>query len=262
MIIKVVSSVLVTGALVVAFGALAGATDVVSASGLTASFCQTKKTIVIRTAKKGRTCPKLGLDGQPCTTGPGCIANCCKDSESLVNLTVPPDVDPPDVLPTGKTVKGAIGGDFQASATLTDWGILGSLPTAGSAPIKDTDVIVVIVDAAATGWGANNDSPPDVLPTESHGNLVKRTDTTVNSCASANAAVATTPCCPGNTTNPQAAAGKVCIYISGGTNVVNAHGTSVLNGSTGASPYGFKLNWESAGSGETYIDAVWAYTAP
>jgi hypothetical protein len=263
----------VTGGCILGLGYGAGATGVVSTAGLTGSFCQTKRGIVVfRTAKKNTTCPKLGLDGQPCTAGLGCIANCCKSSDSLLNLTGPAGATGAtgpigssafDVLPTGKTVRGAIGGDFQVTGgALTDWGIIGSLPLAAPAPIQDTDVIVVIVNDAATGWGSNNDSPADVLPTESPGNLSKRTDTGVNSCADPAAPVARTPCCPGSTIDPRAAAGKVCIYVSGGTNVVNLQGTSVLNGPTGASPHGFKLNWENSGLGETYIDAVWAYTAP
>ncbi len=266
--------VVVAGALVGLVGR-AAAVDVVTNAGLVGSFCQTKaKTVVFRAPKKGKTCPKAGADGQSCSGGTGCIANCCKSGESLVNLTGADakqglagangtnGTNAFDTLPSGKTVHGAIGMDLQATGALNDFGIIAELPIAAPAPIKDTDVIVVIVDAAATGWGANNDSPPDVLPTESNSNHNKRTDTMINSCASASAPVATTPCCPGTTVAPTAAAGKVCIYVSGGTNVVNLHGTSILNGPTGASPNGFKMNWENTGAGESYIDAVWAYTAP
>jgi hypothetical protein len=269
---------------VVGFMHDARATTVISTGGLAGSFCQTRKNAVVFRPEKRASCPKLDLSGQSCTGGQGCIANCCKANESLVNLTGavgptgatgptgptgatgptgPAGLSAFDTLPSGRTVRGAIGVDLQASTgALDDWGVLGSLPMAAPAPITDTDVIVVIVDDAATGWGPNNDSPPDVLPTESSGNANKRTNTSVNSCAAAGAPVATTPCCPGTTTNPLAAPGKLCIYVSGGTNVENLHGTSVLNGSTGASPNGFKLNWENAANGETYIDAVWAYQAP
>jgi len=67
--------------------------------------------------------------------------------------------------------------------------------------------------------------------------------------------------CTGTPAAPTAPAGKVCIYVSGADNALNAHGVSVLFG-TGASPYGFKLVWDVAHIGDTFIDATWAYKAP
>jgi hypothetical protein len=109
----------------------------------------------------------------------------------------------------------------------------------------------VIVNDAATGWGDN--SGADTIPT---------TDTALQD-TKCGAGIAT--CCPGNTGNPTAAAGVVCIYVSSGTNAMDVNGTSIINsapGSSGASRLGFKLNWTNVVPGETYIDAVWAYTAP
>lgn len=42
---------------------------------------------------------------------------------------------------------------------------------------------------------------------------------------------------------------------------LNLNGYSVLFGS-GASPYGFKLKWDASTTGDTFVDATWAYTAP
>jgi hypothetical protein len=66
---------------------------------------------------------------------------------------------------------------------------------------------------------------------------------------------------PGSPANPTAPAGKVCIYVAGGDNAVDVQGYSVLPG-TGASPYGFELKWTNTTTGDTFIDAVWAYKAP
>jgi hypothetical protein len=67
--------------------------------------------------------------------------------------------------------------------------------------------------------------------------------------------------CNGTPANPTAPAGKVCIYVSGADHAFNLSGYSVLF-DTGASKYGFKLKWDASQSGDTFVDATWAYTAP
>jgi hypothetical protein len=67
--------------------------------------------------------------------------------------------------------------------------------------------------------------------------------------------------CDGTPASPTAPPGQVCIYVAGGDNATDVSGYSVLPGS-GASRYGFKLAWTSPLIGDTFVDAVWAYTAP
>jgi hypothetical protein len=67
--------------------------------------------------------------------------------------------------------------------------------------------------------------------------------------------------CSGTPANPTAPPGEVCIYVSGADHAFNLEGYSVMFG-TGESPYGFKLKWDASQEGDTFVDAVWAYTAP
>ena len=53
----------------------------------------------------------------------------------------------------------------------------------------------------------------------------------------------------------------MCIYVAGADHAFNLEGYSVLPG-TGASPFGFKLKWDASQEGDTFVDAIWAYTAP
>ena len=66
--------------------------------------------------------------------------------------------------------------------------------------------------------------------------------------------------CTGTPAAPTAPEGKVCIYVSGATNVRLINGWSILP-DDGESRFGFKLGWEAPALGDTYIDAVWAYKA-
>lgn len=135
-------------------------------------------------------------------------------------------------VPSGRAIRGAVGGDFNASAPITDWGVIVSLPATAGNALSDGDVFINVA-----GWQSGDVG--QVQPTT--------TDTNAG--------------CTGSPANPTAPAGKVCIYVAGGDNAQDVNGYSVLPG-TGASPYGFKLKWENPGTGDTFIDAVWAYTAP
>jgi len=135
-------------------------------------------------------------------------------------------------VPSGRTIRGAVGGDFDAAAALTDWGVIVSLPSKARNALSDDEVFINVA-----GWQSGDVG--QVQPTT--------TDTDAG--------------CTGTPANPTAPAGKVCIYVAGGDNAQDVNGYSVLPG-TGASPYGFKLKWENTGTGDTFIDAVWAYTAP
>src|SRR5438874_2735399 len=147
----------------------------------------------------------------------------------------------------GVTVRGVIGGDFPAPAAgpstecpnNCSWAGYASLPFPGRNFLTDSDVLV-----DNTTWVS--------------GDTGQTQQTLATSEAGSPAA------CTGSVANPTAPAGKVCIYIAGGDNAADVAGYSVVPG-TGGSPYGFKLHWVSTGAGNsnnTFIDAVWAYTAP
>jgi hypothetical protein len=133
---------------------------------------------------------------------------------------------------SGRTIRGAVGGDFDAAAPVTDWGVIVSLPAKAANALSDDDVFVNVA-----GWES--------------GDLGQVQPTTTDTDAG----------CTGSPANPTAPAGTVCIYVAGGDNALDLNGYSVLPG-TDASPYGFKLKWENAATGDTFVDAVWAYRAP
>jgi hypothetical protein len=62
--------------------------------------------------------------------------------------------------------------------------------------------------------------------------------------------------CTGTVATPTAPPGQVCIYVQHADNAVDLFGFGVN------SDQGFKLNFTNQGTGDAYVDAVWAYTAP
>jgi hypothetical protein len=75
---------------------------------------------------------------------------------------------------------------------------------------------------------------------------------------------ASTPNCPGTAANPQAAAGQLCVYVSGGTNVsaliICTTGRSFFCGE--ADPFGTTVLIEATAAGETGSFGSWAVTVP
>jgi hypothetical protein len=137
----------------------------------------------------------------------------------------------PARVPSGGTIRGAVGGDFHAyDAGSDDFGVDVSLPIPASSGLTDDDVHVV-VSTWQNGGGQSQPSTTD-------GNAG----------------------CTGSVANPTAPAGDVCIYVTGGDNAENVTGYTVAFGSE-ATRYGFKLKWDPAIAGDTFIDAVWAYRA-
>lgn len=134
-------------------------------------------------------------------------------------------------VPAGKAIRGAVGGDFASETAGGDWGVIVSLPLKARSDLTDSDVHVNV-----TTW---TDAGGQTAPTT--------TDTN--------------PGCTGTLASPTAPAGDVCIYVAGGDNALDLFGYSIVPGA-GGSPYGFKLNFTSPSAGDSYIDAVWAYTAP
>jgi hypothetical protein len=135
---------------------------------------------------------------------------------------------------SGTTIRGAIGGDFDSelpagSLNGADWGIDTTLRASNL--IHDGNVFIVV-----STWGNGGGQ---TQPTTSDGPGP----------------------CKGTGAHPTAPKGDVCIYVTGGDNAVNLAGDSIVPG-TGGSRYGFKLLWDAANNGDTFIDAVWAYKVP
>jgi hypothetical protein len=135
-------------------------------------------------------------------------------------------------VPSGQTIRGAVGADDHAfDASASDFGIDVSFPMPAANDLGDNEVFVNVA-----GW---QDAGGQTAPTT--------TDTD--------------PGCTGTPAVPVAPPGKVCIYVSGADHAFNLNGYSVLFG-TGESPFGFKLKWDASQTGDTFVDATWAYTAP
>jgi hypothetical protein len=144
-------------------------------------------------------------------------------------------------LRSGVTVRGVVGGDFEGFAAQAggpcedncDWGVDASLPFPAPVGLTDATVLVDTSLCLADCPGISADG------TES----------------------GSAGTCLGSLTTPTAPAGKVCIYVAGAANAVELAGYSVMPG-TGSSKYGFKLKWVSTTADDSFVDAVWAYTAP
>ncbi len=138
-------------------------------------------------------------------------------------------------VPSGRTIRGAVGADYDdtAPAGTADWGIDVSLPMPARNALSDGEVEVDV-----QGW---QNGGGQTRPTSGDGGNAT---------------------CKGTPRKPTAPPGIVCIYVAGADNAANVVGYSVLPG-TGQSRYGFKLKWDIPdGPGDTFVDAVWAYTAP
>jgi len=69
------------------------------------------------------------------------------------------------------------------------------------------------------------------------------------------------PLCTGTSSTPTAPAGSVCIYRINSGAVSNASGNSLAGGSA-LTDKTFYVHWMSVGTGDMYVYATWAYTAP
>jgi hypothetical protein len=98
-------------------------------------------------------------------------------------------------VPSGRTMRGAVGGDVDAAQAAGDWGVITSLPMKASEGLSDDDVFVNVA-----GW---TDAGGQTQPTT--------TDTNAG--------------CTGSPANPTAPAGKVCIYVAGGDNAADSTAT-------------------------------------
>lgn len=132
----------------------------------------------------------------------------------------------PSSVPSGTTVRGVAGIQAENPVVNGTFGQNETLAVPATAGLSDADVAV-----NTTGYLAQGGS---TAPTTSD----------------------TNPNCTGTPSNPTAPAGKVCIYVLHSNNATN------INGSGFGSANGFKLSWTAPVVGNTYVDAIWAYTAP
>jgi hypothetical protein len=131
-----------------------------------------------------------------------------------------------DKVPSGKTIHGVVGLDVDADSAAKDWGVLASMSMPGTAVLGDGDVFVNV--STWTDLGGNT------APTTTDSD----------------------PGCTGTIATPTAPAAKVCIYVDHADNADDLKGYGV------DSNQGFKLNFTNLGIGDSFVDAVWAYTAP
>lgn len=137
-------------------------------------------------------------------------------------------------IPSGNTVYGVIGGDFDVDNASSTLGVTSSLPAVVDPSLTSADIIVDTTTELATACSGD-----------------------ASTCLSA-AEVAAASTCTGSTTSPSAPAGKLCIYPYTLTNASSITGSSPAAGAN----VGFTVDWTAASTGDTKFGAVWAYTAP
>lgn len=142
-------------------------------------------------------------------------------------------------IPSGKTVYGVIGGDFEKAGTF--W-VYSSLPAPSQSALSNIDVIIAsnqkIVDYSAQFCGGGNKCLNQEEQSQSVANI-----------------------CLGSAAQPTAPKGKVCIYT---TEIFNAFDLIAVAAPFDSSRFGFAVNWASAKevSSDTYFEGVWAFQAP
>jgi Collagen triple helix repeat (20 copies) len=137
-----------------------------------------------------------------------------------------------DFVPTGVTITGVVGMDTTVETTPGfDYGVLATLTMPDNVAITDDDVFV------------NIDSWQSLDGTQS----APTTD-------DANAG------CDGTFADPTAPAGTVCVYVIFSDNAEQLRGYGIGSDTVGWSNAGFKLAWTSQRTGDSFVDAVWAYT--
>lgn len=130
-----------------------------------------------------------------------------------------------DTVPAGVTIRGVVGLDVDAADTSRDWGTLETMGMPAATALDDAHVAINILGWTDIGPG---NTPPTTTDTD--------------------------PGCTGTPANPTAPVGKVCIYVLHSDNAQDLFGYGV------DSKYGFKLNFTNVATGDSFVDATWAYT--
>lgn len=138
-------------------------------------------------------------------------------------------------IPSGKTVYGVIGSDDEAAAADQSYYAYASLPSRSNSALSDANVIIKINSAMTSACGS--------------------------SCLGTGESPATAQdACQGTAADPQAPPGKLCIYPVELSNAFSFYAQPV--GNENSARYGFRVGWFTDIAGDTYFEAVWAYTAP
>lgn len=187
-------------------------------------LCQASK---IKVSKNGSAKPPLKV-----------AAKCPKGFKVLLDLNslASVSVSVTDPLPSGKTITGVIGGDFQQdNINLGDWRVLASIPVVVPVILKETDVVI------------------------------QKNEKVDNECLNASCLsdteAAKPAVCTGSLGVPSAPPGKLCIYPLSSVNARSLRSFPVpldVNSQT----RGVSISWSVLGAGDTFFNAVWAYTAP
>lgn len=169
----------------------------------------------------------------------------CKSGETTLvptSFTGPRGESAFDAIPSGKTVYGVIGNDLDDATGGKDFYGFASLPAPTSQVLTSEDVIVASTEAVDNDCVGSAD------------------------CRVA-AEVSVSSVCTGTALTPTAPAGKVCIYVARLSSSRIAAGSIAAyivqpgSGTPTITP-GFMVGWNSSAAGDTYLRAVWAYTAP
>jgi hypothetical protein len=149
----------------------------------------------------------------------------------------PPGIDglnATDFVPPGVTITGAIGLDTTVESTPGfDYGTVMTMPMPAAHLITDDDVFVDI-----ESWASLDETQTPPTTEDDPG------------------------VCEGTFQEPTAPEGTVCIYAIFSDNAVDLRGYGIGSDDpdVGWSNAGFKLVWDSERVGDTFVDAVWAYT--
>ena len=130
-------------------------------------------------------------------------------------------------IPSGQTVYGVVGGDFDAYQVSGDWYGFSSLPA--EAPVALDNTHVVVVETSIVSGKLD----PSEMSQQSH--------------------------CPGSASSPAPDPGYLCIYPTQASNVDHIIALAIPLGN---STSGFTIGWNNAILGDTYLRARWAYKAP
>jgi len=138
-------------------------------------------------------------------------------------------------IPSGTTIRGAVGLDVEAPATTGDFRVAMTFPAKLTQKLQDEDFLFAstsVVDNDCTGATRCTSNPFSAL-------------------------------CTGTASNPTAPAGKVCLYVEYASNAKSINAWELADDPAAEATSGLLLVFSVDGSaGDAYVQAVWAYTAP
>jgi hypothetical protein len=140
-----------------------------------------------------------------------------------------------EAIPSGTTIRGAVGLDAEAPKTTGDFRVAVSFPAKLTQKLNDADFLFAstsVIDNDCTGGIRCTTNP-------------------------------FSPLCTGTANNPTAPAGKVCIYIERARNARNIDAFDLADDSAAEVTTGFYFIFSVDGDiDDIYAVGTWAYTAP